>query len=211
MNENESSIHQLADHPVAPASELISQDPDDPLERIPDAVRVDFHEGLAGQRCLKSRLHFEAGDVLAGFFAKRHTRTPHRMTVQVGESSHIELGPHCIELINHSCDPNVFFDVVRFEVVALRAIAPGDELTFFYPSTEWHMESPFHCECGSPRCLGRVDPIAGAGRMGRERLAGHRLSPHIHALLEAKELEQRADHAFEIGLFLPSLSAGFAF
>lgn len=207
MNENESPIGSLADHSVAPASELISQDSDDPLERIPDAVRVDFHHGLAGQRCLKSRLHFEAGDVLAGFFAKRHTRTPHRMTVQTGESSHIELGPTCIELINHSCDPNVFFDVVRFEVVALRAIAPGDELTFFYPSTEWRMESPFRCECGSPRCLGLID---GAGRMGREKLAGHRLSAHIQTMLEVKEREEREDHAFEIGL-LPSLSPGFAF
>lgn len=208
MNENESPITHLADHPVAPASELLSQDSDDPLERIPDAVRVDFHHGLAGQRCLKSRLHFEAGDVLAGFFAKRHSRTPHRMTVQTGESSHIELGPTCIELVNHSCDPNVFFDVVRFELVALRTIEPGDELTFFYPSTEWRMESPFRCECGSPRCLGLID---GAGRMGRDKLAGHRLSAHIHALLDAHERERREEHAFEIGLLPASLLPGFAF
>lgn len=199
MNENEASS-PLADHCVAPPSDLVSQDSDDPLERIPDAFRVDHHEGLVGQRCLKSRLHFEVGDVLAGFTAKRHTHTPHRMTVQVGETSHIELAPLCIELINHSCDPNVFFDVQRFEIVALKPIAPGDELTFFYPSTEWRMESPFGCECGSQRCLGRVD---GAARLGRERLSGHRLSAHIHTLLDQAEREEHEGHAHEIGLFTP--------
>lgn len=202
MNEHEVPSSTFADHPVAPASDLVSQDADDPLERIPDAFRVDHHEGLVGQRCLKSRLHFEVGDVLASFSAKRHTSSPHRMTVQVGESSHIELAPLCIELINHSCDPNVFFDVQRFEIVALRPIVPGDELTFFYPSTEWRMESPFQCACGSDRCFGRID---GADRMGRERLAGHRLSVHVEALFERIERE-RAEYAFDIGLFVPAFA-----
>ncbi len=199
MNENEVSS-PLADHHVVPQSDLVTQDPDDPFERVPDELRVDQHEGLAGQLCLKSRLHFEVGDVLATFSAKRYSQSPHRMTVQVGASSHIELAPLCIELINHSCDPNVFFDVRRFEIVALKAIAPDDELTFFYPSTEWRMESPFSCECGTARCLGRID---GASRLGRAKLSGYRLSAHIDALLEQHDEEACA---LDLGLFEPDFA-----
>ena len=35
----------------------------------------------------------------------------------------------------------------------LRPIAVGEELTFFYPATEWHMEAPFPCACGAAQCL----------------------------------------------------------
>jgi len=109
------------------------------------------------------------------------------MTVQISEHHHIELGPVYLELINHSCDPNVFFDSVRWELVALKAIEPGDELCFFYPSTEWHMASPFECACGSERCLGR---ITGASRIPRAVLSGHRLSAHVHRMLAVESVEQ---------------------
>ena len=201
MNENEASPSALVDHTADnPSSDLVTQDSDDPLEQIPDSFRVDHHEGLVGQRCLKSRLEFEVGDVLASFSARRHCKKPHRMTVQVGESSHIELAPLCIELINHSCDPNVFFDVTRMELVALKLIAPGDELTFFYPSTEWRMESPFDCECQSYRCLGRID---GASRLGPVTLSTHRLSAHIEARFSELDHAEKANRAFDIGLFVP--------
>lgn len=32
---------------------------------------------------------------------------------------------------------------------ALRDIQPGDELSFFYPSTEWEMAQGFECKCGA--------------------------------------------------------------
>lgn len=225
MNENEVSPSALVDHTADnPSSDLVTQDSDDPLEQIsrrqraspqargeagrsedalqliPDAFQVDHHEALVGQRCLKSRLEFEVGDVLASFSARRHCKKPHRMTVQVGESSHIELAPLCIELINHSCDPNVFFDVTRMEIVALKSIAPRDELTFFYPSTEWQMESPFDCECKTHRCVGRID---GASRLGRVTLSAHRLNAHIEARFAELDHAEKVDRAFDIGLFLP--------
>lgn len=170
--------------------------PDEPLERAdepPSHLLIDNHDGL-GQRCLKSLAAFEPGDVLSDFAPRRHSDTASRMTVQVSEHHHIELGPTYLELINHSCDPNVFFDSQRWQLVALRPIAPGDELCFFYPSTEWHMASPFECACGTERCLGR---ITGASRLPREVLAGHRLASHIHRLLAVAEREE----AREPGLF----------
>lgn len=53
--------------------------------------------------------------------------------------------------INHSCAPNVAMDVDRMVVRALEDIAIGEELSFFYPSTEWEMEQPFECWCNSDK------------------------------------------------------------
>ena len=62
---------------------------------------------------------------------------------------------------NHSCTPSLVFDTGRMEarVVADRPLRVGDELTFFYPSTEWEMDRPFRCRCGAGEgtCLGWID------------------------------------------------------
>ena len=63
---------------------------------------------------------------------------------------------------------------------ALRDIEPGDELRYFYPSTEWSMAETFHCLCGSAECLGS---ITGAAGMPVQALLRHRLSPWIRECL----------------------------
>ncbi len=53
-------------------------------------------------------------------------------------------------LINHSCDPNCGIRDL-FKIVAMRDIAPGEEITWDYEMTEnyqWRMK----CRCGSPQC-----------------------------------------------------------
>ncbi len=64
-------------------------------------------------------------------------------------------------------------------VVALRDIAQGEALAFFYPSTEWEMAQAFDCWCGSLNCL---KTISGAGQISADVLKRYRLSPHITAL-----------------------------
>lgn len=59
-------------------------------------------------------------------------------TVQISETEHIELNSDLV-FMNHSCDPSTHMDVDKRAVVASRDVAAGDELTFFYPSTEWDM------------------------------------------------------------------------
>jgi hypothetical protein len=56
----------------------------------------------------------------------------------------------------------------------------GEDLTFFYPSTEWEMAQPFDCNCGAATCK---KWIAGAKEMGMEKLQGLFLSTHIKELL----------------------------
>ena len=37
-----------------------------------------------------------------------------------------------------------------------RGLKVGEEMTFFYPSTEWDMDQGFDCFCGSEVCLGYI-------------------------------------------------------
>jgi uncharacterized protein len=60
-------------------------------------------------------------------------------------------------LINHSCAPNCRADNIggHIWIVARRAIAVGEELTFDYgfPYAEWRLHP---CRCGSKRCVGFI-------------------------------------------------------
>lgn len=70
-------------------------------------------------------------------------------TVQIASNpeSHIELQSELVYM-NHSCTPSVRLDCKSRCLIALRHLSPGDEVTFFYPSTEWSMAKPFECWCG---------------------------------------------------------------
>ncbi|MGH9840609.1 MAG: SET domain-containing protein [Blastocatellia bacterium] len=61
-----------------------------------------------------------------------------------------------MHLTNHSCDPNASFNEEGI-LVALREIAPGEEITFDYlrhpiPASPWN----FECHCRSENCIGWI-------------------------------------------------------
>lgn len=60
----------------------------------------------------------------------------------------------------------------------------GDELTFFYPSSEWNMSQPFDCLCKQKECQGK---ISGAKDMSEEILSKYWLNQHIVELLEERK------------------------
>lgn len=83
-------------------------------------------------------------------------------TVQISENQHIELNSALVYL-NHSCVPTMEIDTTKMEVRVARNrdLQVGDELSFFYPSTEWQMAKPFACLCGSgAKCLGTLSGAA---------------------------------------------------
>jgi hypothetical protein len=120
-------------------------------------------------------------------FARISNPTPATVaysSVQASRDLHIELNCDLV-YINHSCDPSLVFDMQRWEVrVGKKGLQEGQELTFFYPSTEWDMAQPFDCLCGSGACRGR---ISGARDMSEDVLAGYWLNGHITELLEARK------------------------
>lgn len=55
---------------------------------------------------------------------------------------------------NHSCTPNAAFDGLN--VIALRDIGSGEELTLDYAQFLDQSMEPFDCQCGSTACRGRI-------------------------------------------------------
>lgn len=70
-----------------------------------------------------------------------------------------------------------------------RAIKAGDDLTFFYPSTEWKSAKPFDCLCGAPKgvCVGNA---AGSSYLSQEQLSRYFLADHIKELLKERDSKQ---------------------
>jgi D-alanine-D-alanine ligase len=67
---------------------------------------------------------------------------------------------------NHSCDPNTSYEGLN--VVALRNISKGEELTLNYSAfLDEHME-PFNCRCGAANCCGWVTGITNNSVTERE-------------------------------------------
>jgi D-alanine-D-alanine ligase-like ATP-grasp enzyme len=60
---------------------------------------------------------------------------------------------------NHSCEPNTGFHGLN--VVALRSIAKGEELTLDYAELLNDESEPFECNCGAASCRGLVTGTAG--------------------------------------------------
>ncbi|HEX7845016.1 MAG TPA: SET domain-containing protein-lysine N-methyltransferase, partial [Chitinophagaceae bacterium] len=132
------------------------------------------------QNALFAQRSFQPGEIIAEFSAGTIAAEPTYLTVQVDIGKHITLQPEFLQYINHSCDPNVFFDTSSMKLVALREIRFDEEMTFFYPSTEWEMTQQFNCYCGSPNCIGE---IRGAAFLAEDVWKQYRLTDFIQQQL----------------------------
>jgi hypothetical protein len=133
---------------------------------VPDAAPTTAHVVVArarGQLRVEARRLFAAGERILHFDGCL-VAAPTRYTIQIGEREHVEgppprgdehgPDPHAWRFLNHACKPNA---VLRGRWLgAVAAIAPGDEITFDYTTTEFDMACPFVCGCGAPDCLGLV-------------------------------------------------------
>jgi hypothetical protein len=136
------------------------------------------------QKALHAVTYFKKGEVINKFCAGVTTSYATYLTVQVGPHNHITLQPEHLQYINHSCDPNVFFDTTSMELSALKDIEPGEELSFFYPSTEWDMAQPFVCNCKSEQCL---QLVKGAAYLSKESLSKYQFTNFIKGQLQLQK------------------------
>ncbi|CAN9211214.1 unnamed protein product [Alternaria alternata] len=154
---------------ITPSSTVTSQ--------IPAWVKPDLSRLL--------RVEHNPGAV----FARITNPTPATVaysSVQASRDLHIELNCDLV-YINHSCKPSLVFDMQRWEVRVSEdgeGLKEGDELTFFYPSTEWSMAQPFNCLCKTGECAGE---IKGAKDMSREVLRRYWLNKHIEEMLAERD------------------------
>jgi hypothetical protein len=130
----------------------------------------------SGEKSLHAATFFDAGETICDFTAEKIIDSPTYLTVQIGDEKHIILEPQFLQYINHSCTPNVFFDTHAMKLVALKDIQPGDELLYFYPSTEWSMTQPFECFCGTQQCLHHIQ---GAAFLSETEIGHYQFTPFI--------------------------------
>jgi hypothetical protein len=133
---------------------------------------------------LHSRIPLAAGEVVFDLGTCTPVPVPDRYSIQIAADRHVDAGP--VRYLNHSCAPSTLIDTERLNVTAVRDLAAGEELTFFYPATEWDMARPFRCRCTEPDCLGE---IRGGRYLDTTALARWMISPHV------RELHHRAGGA----------------
>ena len=149
----------------------------------PDRLQV-----IKGDRPFQSSARSLIALPAGALFAKITTATPAPQTtytsVADGPNSCIELNSDLV-YCNHSCQPTLVFDMTRFEVRVVddRPLAVGDELTWFYPISEWTMAQAFQCQCGSGQCLGI---ISGSRDIEPALLQRYWLNEHVARLLAEK-------------------------
>jgi hypothetical protein len=174
-----------------PSTEMVPAWVQPDLTRL---LRVEHRPG-SFESCSVSLVDLKAGAI----FARITQPTPATCaysSVQASRDLHIELNSDLL-YTNHSCRPTLVFDMLCWETRVNPDLKDGlnigDELTFFYPSTEWTMAQPFECHCGYSECVGR---ISGAKDMPADVLGRYWLNAHIKELLE----EKRGDEALaEVG------------
>ncbi|MCL4268548.1 MAG: SET domain-containing protein-lysine N-methyltransferase [Anaerolineales bacterium] len=125
-------------------------------------------------RTLVTKRAYVKGEVICPIPSENIMDKPNRFTVQISRDKHTHVGK--LAALNHSCDPNVILDTENMQMIACKDIAKGEELFFFYPSTEWQMDAPFICLCGASNC---IHVVAGARFLPLSTLEHHYLNPHI--------------------------------
>ena len=141
-------------------------------------LRVEYGGSAYGARLVTDQ-PFQPGQLIHRIISYRLVTQPTYQTIQVSAAEHIEeLG--VVAYLNHSCHPNTVVDTRALTVTAARNIAAGEELTFFYPSTEWAMDRPFVCLCGAPQCIRLV---AGAKYLAVDTLSRYSINRHIRQLI----------------------------
>lgn len=136
------------------------------LSEFPLAIGLTDH-GYA----LVARAEAEAGQVLFGLRGEIQIQ-PSRFSVQVGIDKHLDLPADCTlreqiqryawSFLNHCCAPNT--RIVGRDVIAIRTIRSGEELSFDYDDNEFRMAEPFDCACGASTCRGQVGGFAHLSR-----------------------------------------------
>jgi hypothetical protein len=105
-------------------------------------------------------------------------------TLQVDIDLHVRMDEP-FELVNHSCDPNCGIKRNRYDgydLVAMKTISRGEEITFDYCMTEWISIAVPHCNCQSSVCR---DSIKGGKFLSDRLLEKYQgfLAPYYEKLL----------------------------
>lgn len=108
--------------------------------------------------------------------------------LQISADEFYALSGGADDFVNHSCAPNTFIEseAGHFYLVAIRAIAAGEELYFDYGMTQIGFPFRFNCLCGAAACrgpIGNYDEIPST--LIDEYRAKGMVPPHVEAAIQA--------------------------
>jgi hypothetical protein len=177
---------------VATASVTIESKPNDSIvfNSHPGLLEVKLGESAEDYSSkLVTLKPFKRGDMICKLDNYTLVNAPRYTTVQVGVNTHVELHSDLVYM-NHSCSPSIRLDTSQMKIFAEKDLKPGDEITFFYPSTEFKMARPFYCWCGAKECI-RI--VAGAYHIPIANLSNYYINKHIRESIMKALSEQDSD------------------
>ncbi|KAK4938079.1 hypothetical protein LTR10_021400 [Elasticomyces elasticus] len=156
------------------------------------------HDGIvAAQNGIVAARDLQAGSHLAYLTSQTPSENTWA-TLMTSKTTFVDVNSAFL-YVNHGCTPNLTLVIFapdangsypqgrsgEVRVRSDRNIAKGEELTWFYPQTEWVSARPFQCQCGaaSDICVGLQ---RGSKYLTRSQLEGHELAPHVLALLDER-------------------------
>jgi hypothetical protein len=176
--------------PIAPTFPLTVNDVQDIME---------YRATPRTQTSTVSRVNRPRGSHLCYVTTHSAVREATWSSFQTSRTHHAEFNSALVYM-NHSCAPTVELEVYspdgqgrypggvagEVRVVRDRDLQVGDELTWFYPSTEWASPRPFQCLCGAGEgmCIGMQK---GSKYLSREVLDRYFVNKHVGELMEERD------------------------
>jgi hypothetical protein len=102
------------------------------------------------------------------------------------------------DYFNHSCEPNAGFSG-QIALVAMRDIAPGEEVCFDYAMCDGSPYDEFICSCGSENCRGNITGEDWNRPDLRERYAGYYM-PYLQRRIDTLESVEAGSFSLEVPL-----------
>ena len=124
---------------------------------IPSSIKIkksNNGKGLFAEKLLKKDsiiFHFDGkidDDI--------HTNSK---SLQIDDNKFLESTVKFDDFLNHSCNPNCYIEWQNLNLVALRDIQIGEEISFNYNTSEYDLinmvqNCSFKCRCNSKNCIG---------------------------------------------------------
>jgi len=131
--------------------------------------KIELRTAAIGQGVFATEA-IAAGELLIAL-AHVFVAAAEQYTIQIDEARHQAGTGEIDDFLNHCCEPGAALDVERLCFVAVRPLAPGDEVTFNYLTSEWDMAEAFTCRCGADGCVSNVRGFRHLSRAQQDALA----------------------------------------
>ena len=138
------------------------------------------------------------GDVITGQQLADLSPLARQHTIQIEENLYLTptRAPEPADYVNHSCDPNAGLSG-QISLIALRDIAPNEEICFDYATCDGSPYDEFDCACNSSHCRRRISGNDWQRPELQSRYAGH-FSPYLQRRINRLQVNVNGNGKYNI-------------